>query len=1076
MDKKPKYYLDKNGAFVIENYQQAKPFSSFFPGISGEWGLPLWVFYVNRGQAIASFGINDKDHPVVEFQPANKAYYLTPILGFRTFIKLRQGKKDFLYDAFSTNAHAQCYNIENSMEIRSGEISLKETNHTLNLEVRIEYFTIPQDNYPALARKVCIRNTGLREMHISILDGLPQVQPYGLNNMFLKQMSRTVEAWVVVENHDNSIPFFRLKVEPADRPEVVHIRKGNFYASFDSDGIIKPAVDPEIVFGRQGDFSFPKAFFANKRFILPEKQSVKSKTPCSFACKSVSLKPSADYTLYAVSGNMSSLDKLKTETPRIADAGYFNQKQAENRELIASLQRPVFTRSSSKELDLYCGQNFLDNIMRGGYPVSIPHASGRTCLYLYSRKHGDLERDYNMFSLEPACFSQGNGNYRDVNQNRRSDIWFNPDIGIECVLNFFNLIQADGYNPLVICPDKFRFNQDFTSLSGFFNRYNMKKIKRFLESDFTPGELFSFIDSNDVMIRSSRQDLLECIMENSTKHFQAVHGEGFWIDHWHYCLDMLESYIGLYPEKFQEILFHIREFTFFDNACIVQPREKRHVLHNGVLRQFESVVKNLNKDSLIKKRKFLPDVARALNGKGDIYKTNLIAKMIIVIANKFASLDPFGAGIEMEADKPNWYDSLNGLPGLLGSSVCETFELKRWILFLKDAIKKAPCRGSETQAISLPEEAHSLLCNLGAVAGKGLDNFVFWDQRNTLKEKYRADVLYGFTGKERQIGLRKINLIFDSFIKIIDKGLSISYDKTTKLYRSYFINDAVRHKEISKTEDRIYLKALEFRQRPLPEFLEGMVHAYRLGRSHSLSLSYHKAVRSSSLFDKKLNMYKVCAPLKSMPEEIGRTRVFTPGWLENESIWLHMEYKYMLELLKSGLYSYFYDDFKKVFVPFLKPDVYGRSILENSSFIVSSAFPEEKLHGNGFVARLSGSTAEFINIWLIMCAGEKPFYIDKKSRLCAEFKPVLQSWLFTKKTADGFARDTFSFNFLGKTLVVYHNPYRKNTFGNTRARIKNITMQLEDGRKVMQKSPCILPPYSYNLRSGRISRIDIELG
>ncbi len=1075
MTKKPKYYLNKKGEFVISNYHLSKPFSSFFPGISGKWGVPIWAFYVNRGQAIASFGIKDKDHPVLEFQPANKSYYLTPVLGFRTFIKINQNKRDFFYDAFSTSLHSPLYNIENSMRISASELVLTEMNHTLGIEVTIEYFTIPEDSYGALARKVKIRNTSRHNRHIKLLDGLPQIQPYGVDNMFLKQMSRTVEAWIVVENHNNGIPFFRLKVEPVDRPEVMHVRKGNFYVSFDNNGLIKSAVDPELIFGLQNDFTFPKAFFDNKRFCLPQKQSVKSKTPCAFAYKNVFLKPSGEYDLYVISGNMNSLDKLKTEARRLTDTSYFNQKRSENKTLIGSLQRPVFTKSSSRELDLYCGQNFLDNIMRGGYPVSIGHAEGKARLYLYSRKHGDLERDYNMFSLEPTYFSQGNGNYRDVNQNRRSDIWFNPDIGIECVLNFFNLIQTDGYNPLVICPDRFRFSQDFALLNGLFDRYDMKKIKEFLKSDFTPGELFCFIDSNDIMIRPGRQELLKLIMENSTKHFQAVHGEGFWIDHWHYCLDMLESYIGLYPEKFLEILFHVKEFTFFDNACIVQPRKKRYVLENGVLRQFGSVVKNQDKNSLIKQRKFLPDVSRVLNGKGDIYKTNLIAKMIIVIANKFASLDPFGAGIEMEADKPNWYDSLNGLPGLLGSSVCETFELKRWILFLQHAIKKVSCSGSAGQPISLPEEAYDFLCGLEAISGKGLGNFDFWDRRNSLKERYRADTLYGFRGNERQIDLRKINLIFDIFIKRIDKGLSRSYDKTKKLYYSYFINDAVRYQVISKTEDKTYLRALKFRQRPLPVFLEGMVHAFRVGRKYSLSLNYHKAVRSSPLYDKKLNMYKVCAPLESMPEEIGRTRVFTPGWLENESIWLHMEYKYMLELLKSGLYSHFYDDFKKVFVPFLKPGIYGRSILENSSFIVSSAFPEEKLHGNGFVARLSGSTAEFINIWLIMCVGEKPFYIDNKGKLCAELKPALKSWLFTTKQDSCFGRDTFSFNFLSNTLVVYHNPGRKDTFGSARAKIKSITMQFEDGRKVIQKSPCILPPHSHSLRSGRISRIDIEL-
>ena len=53
-------------------------------------------------------------------------------------------------------------------------------------------------------------------------------------------------------------------------------------------------------------------------------------------------------------------------------------------------------------------------------------------------------------------------------------------------------------------------------------------------------------------------------------------------------------------------------------------------------------------------------------------------------------------------------------------------------------------------------------------------------------------------------------------------------------------------------------------------------------------------------------MYKVNASLASQSHEIGRARAFTPGWLENESIWLHMEYKYLLEVLKAGLYEEFF--------------------------------------------------------------------------------------------------------------------------------------------------------------------------
>ena len=90
-------------------------------------------------------------------------------------------------------------------------------------------------------------------------------------------------------------------------------------------------------------------------------------------------------------------------------------------------------------------------------------------------------------------------------------------------------------------------------------------------------------------------------------------------------------------------------------------------------------------------------------------------------------------------------------------------------------------------------------------------------------------------------------------------------------------------------------------------------------------------------------MYKVNADLSGESWEIGRTRVFPAGWLENESIWLHMEYKFVLELLRCELYEEFYENFRSVFIPFLNPEQYGRSILENSSFLVSSAHFMQRL-------------------------------------------------------------------------------------------------------------------------------------
>ena len=163
-------------------------------------------------------------------------------------------------------------------------------------------------------------------------------------------------------------------------------------------------------------------------------------------------------------------------------------------------------------------------------------------------------------------------------------------------------------------------------------------------------------------------------------------------------------------------------------------------------------------------------------------------------------------------------------------------------------------------------------------------------------------------------------------------------------------------------------------------------------------------------------------------------------------------------------------------------------ILENSSFIVSSAYPDPKLHGNGFVARLSGSTAEFIHIWLLMCLGDKPFTLNQEGKLALRFKPILPAWLFAKKAEKReyyidkkepvelvVPRDCFAFNFLKDTLVVYHNPKRKNTYASKSVRPVKISFQDPEGKTVEVKGDTIPSPYSEKIREGLITRIDIEL-
>jgi hypothetical protein len=168
--------------------------------------------------------------------------------------------------------------------------------------------------------------------------------------------------------------------------------------------------------------------------------------------------------------------------------------------------------------------------------------------------------------------------------------------------------------------------------------------------------------------------------------------------------------------------------------------------------------------------------------------------------------------------------------------------------------------------------------------------------------------------------------------------------------------------------------------------------------------------------------------------------------------------------LRSGLYQNFFKDLKTGLIPFLDPEVYGRSTLENSSFLVSSAHPDELLHGAGFVARLSGASVEFLSMWRLMMAGAQPFFVQK-DQLCLALKPILPGWLFNE---DG----TVSFQFLGRTPVTYHNPSRRDSF-DPQAVIRSICMQPNQGRAIELAGEVIPAPYARQVRDGKIKHIDV---
>ncbi len=1036
---KPKYYISKDSEFVIENYNSSSTFSSFFPGIAGVNGIPMWVFYANRGQCVTSFGMQDKDGAIMEFNPANKAYRSVALNGFRTFLKI-DGK---FYEPFGESSPLDC-----EMRITPHDLTLAEENKALKVRVEVNYFTIPNESFPALSRTLRVVNLSPKKRKIEVLDGMPTLVPCGFTNALLKNLSQTTEAWSIVENLENNAPFVRLKVVPFDAPETKLSERGNFYVSFaDQDGKTSSAgiiIRRKEIFGEVSSLEYP-GNFTDKKFKVSTVKMKENFIPCAFSHKNLELAGKKDFRLFSIIGNIDSPAVLNKTKQRISNKKYIEGKAAENRRIIDDITSRVSTKSSSKSFDLYTRQTFLDNIIRGGLPISI----GKKPFYVYYRKHGDMERDYNDFKLLPTYFSQGSGNYRDINQNRRNDLFFNPDVNSSNIQRFFNLIQLDGFNPLVVLPTKYFISSKEAAEKIAKNHIKCpgKDVAKMMVKPFILGALLNDLEGSNCSYNSSIEMFVEELLSNAEKTEEANHAEGFWTDHFSYNIDLLESFECIYPEKVHEILFNKKEFTFFDNEFIVRDRKNKYVVQNNKIRQFGSVCCHPDKKMLIRSRPVNRNMVRKDNGTGGIYHATLIAKLLCIAANKAASFDAEGVGIEMEADKPDWYDALNGLPGLFGSSISETLELKRLCSYVLDHLKPGV-------KASIPEELKEFIDKISECLNEN-DSFKYWDASNSYKENYRSRTLLGISGAETEIDGGYISSFLERVINKCSQGVKKALAKYGNYY-TYFINEVADH-ELEGGK----IKVKKFSQKPLPLFLEGFVHALKVEKDPEI----YKLVKGSLLFDRKLKMYKVNSPFNGVPLEIGRAKVFTPGWLENESVWLHMEYKYLLELLRAGLYEEFFSDFRNVLVPFMKPGVYKRSILENSSFIASSAYPDKGSHGRGFVARLSGATAELIDMWITMMTGKKIFSLDKQGKLTFKLSPILPKWLFNK--------GKLAFTLLGSIEVSYINKKMKNTFDGGATPV-SYTLFLDD-KEIEIKGPSISEPYSAMIRDRQVKKIIVTL-
>lgn len=892
-----KYSFNGN-TFIVRDYQNAKRFSSFLPAIAGVNGKPMWAFYANVGQCMGGFGTDNKETPIAPFDSAVLAYQNIPLRGFRTFIKF-DGKLSSPFFKASKNQ---------TLKINKSNFEIIEENK--DFEIRIIYSTISNRSYPGLIRKVCIKNKLDKNVDLEVIDGLLTFLPYGLSNYSYGCLSTLMSAYCEVKIKNNVALAYN-KSPSSDSSDASLSSDSNIYLSLDKNNNRLPLiVDKTKIFKNDATLINPLGLNNVSFPSLVDNQLLENQIPSAFTVNKKSL--NKDETLEFIS--VFSISKDEEETFKNIDELSFNLLDKmidETEELVDSLA-PRKCITNNELFDLYVTQCFLDNGIRGGFPINIEN----DVEYLFSRKHGDMERDYNAFEIPATYKSSGPGNFRDVNQNRRNDLYLNKNLYDNNIKLFYSLIQADGYNPLLV------------TLKGKF------------------------------------------ALDKEVASFK----EGYWVDHWTYNLDLIENFKSIYPDKMSDLL-NDKSYPYFSSYVLVEPRKNKYFVNsNGDVRQYNAVDEKKTKETLEKLNTKLNATRWLKNNNDEIVLVSLMSKIINLIVVKFSTLDAMQHGIEMEAEKPGWNDALNGLPGLIGSSMSETIELLRMVKFAKSHLDKVDNVEVLSELKILFNEVNK---NVSLLLNDKLSKLEYWDLVNNAREEYREAVQIKVNNELAILSNRDIKQLLNKIEKVLNKGINEVKQENNGVLACYFINEVSKYHlldELNYHNNKIVVVD-EFKQIALPLFLESNARLAKLGKKYFNKNDYQKVLKSG-LKDHKTKFYQTSISLDECDPLIGRITRFSKGWLERESNFLHMTYKYLLGLLRAGLHKEFFKEMKDNFVCFMDPNKYGRSPIENCSFLVTSNNPNKARHKEGEYARLTGANAEVIDMFYRLIIGEHLFMYD----------------------------------------------------------------------------------------------------
>ena len=826
---------EKEKWFKISNYDEMRPFFMNVVSDSNHW-----MFISSNGGLSA--GRKNSEYALFPYYTDDKITDMAETTGSKTIIRAKAEGTTHLWEPFSER-QAGTFKISRNLfkNWYGNKIQFEEINHDLGLTFRYQWNS---SNLYGFVRKSELKNHSGETRQITVLDGIQNILPYGVESAMQQSSSNLADAYKRTELvEDTGLGIFALSAIIVDKAEPSEALKANVAWSmglenpkyllsslqldaFRENGAVEQEED---IKGEKGayftlsDIGLTAESTSEWKIVTNVNQNHSQVAELNHSIKNnqklqeevqqdvdrgtdklLQLTASAD-------GLQLSSDQLKNARHysnvlfNIMRGGIFDDNyNIEKNDFSAYLKKAsidVFTRNSEflNSLDEVFDNSELYERLEGINDPDFVRLAKEYLPLKFSRRHGDPSRPWNKFSINTHSEVDGSkildyeGNWRDIFQNWEALAYSYPGFIEGMIFKFLNATTFDGYNPYRVTKGGFDWEviepDDPWSYIGYWGDHQIIYLLKFLEfyNDLKPGGLSDLIDT-------------ECFAYANVPY-------------------RIKSY--------DEILKDPKNTIDFDEESDRNIRTR--VAEKGA------------------------DGALLTNASDDIHRVNFMEKILATVLSKVSNFIP-EAGIWMNTQRPEWNDANNALVGN-GVSMVTLCYLRRFLSFIEPVLSS-----EKSTKLSVSEELFTFFNEINSALKNHHDHLsgsISDSKRKSITDalgeagsRYRNRVYkHGFSG-------RKSNLDLSTIAEFVDLANSYAAHsiranrREDHLYHSYNL--------MSVTGDGIAISRLD-------EMLEGQVAVLSSGLLDAKEAkTVLDALRNSALYRKDQNSY-ILYPNKQLP-------------------------------------------------------------------------------------------------------------------------------------------------------------------------------------------------------------------